>query len=64
VVALRIERSATVLSGPLGQPALDYRRRNSVGRLGVEPPVFNLLAPAPKAGVLPSAPPPECVFID
>jgi hypothetical protein len=36
VGALRIERSATVLSGPLGQPALDYRR-NSVGRLGVEP---------------------------
>ena len=35
VVALGIELSAAVLSGPLGQPALDYR--SQVGHLGVEP---------------------------
>ena len=35
VVVLGIELSAAVLSGPLGQPALDYR--SQVGHLGVEP---------------------------
>ena len=59
VVALRIERSATRLSAAYGQPALDYHSQTSVGRLGVEAPAFNLLAPAPKAGVLPSAPRPD-----
>jgi hypothetical protein len=53
VVALGIELSAAALSGPLGQPALDYLISRAL-RSRTENP------PAPKAGVLPSAPPPDC----
>ena len=62
MVALGIELSATRLSAEFGQPALDYHVVSiQVGHLGVEPPVVErstdeTLAPAPKAGVLPSAP--------
>jgi hypothetical protein len=53
VVDLRIELSATRLSAGYGQPALDYHLVKS-GTSG-----SNRDPPAPKAGVLPSAPLPE-----
>ena len=53
VVDLRIELSATRLSAEYGQPALDYHLVKS-GTSG-----SNRDPPAPKAGVLPSAPLPE-----
>jgi len=40
VVALRIELSAAVLSGPHGQPVLDYLK--SAARVGVEPNLIGL----------------------
>ena len=54
VVALRIERSATRLSAAYGRPALDYLRviKSGASESNREPP-------APKAGVLPTAPPPD-----
>jgi hypothetical protein len=54
VVALRIERSAAVLSGPLGPPALDYLEpiQSGASESNREPR-------APKARVLPFAPPPD-----
>ena len=53
VVALRIELSTTRLSAVSGPPALDYHLVKS-GTSG-----SNRDPPAPKAGVLPSAPLPE-----
>jgi hypothetical protein len=53
VVALRIELSVTALSGPSGQPVLDYLNKSGASESNRNPP-------APKAGVLPSAPPPNC----
>jgi hypothetical protein len=52
VVALRIELSVTALSGPSGQPVLDYLVQSGASESNRNPP-------APKAGVLPSAPPPD-----
>ena len=54
VVALGIELSATRLSAGFGQPALDYRFKSGT-------PGSNRKPPAPKAGVLPSAPVPKLV---
>lgn len=55
VVALRIERSAARLSDACERPALDYRSIKSGASES------NRELPAPKAGVLPSAPPPDDV---
>ena len=62
VVALRIELSTTRLSAVSGPPALDYRSRSGTpesNRPRRMPQTANA-APAPKAGVLPSAPLPVC----
>ena len=53
MVALRIELSTTRLSAVSGPPALDYRFQSGT-------PESNRNPPAPKAGVLPSAPLPVC----
>lgn len=62
VVDLRIELSATRLSAVYGQPALDYHLIKS-GTSGANAPEAEpetrSQSPAPKAGVLPSAPLPE-----
>lgn len=66
VVDLRIELSATRLSAVYGQPALDYHLFKS-GTLGSNPPEAEPETgsppPAPKAGVLPSAPLPDCCSV-
>ena len=71
VVALRIELSATRLSAGYGQPALDYRvplgiavtrsLRTTIRPIKSGTPESNRNPPAPKAGVLPSAPLPDCL---
>ena len=53
VVVLRIELSTTRLSAVSGPPALDYHAKSGT-------PESNRNPPAPKAGVLPSAPLPVC----
>ena len=53
VVVLRIELSTTRVSAVSGPPALDYRFQPGTPESNREPP-------APKTGVLPSAPLPEC----
>ncbi len=54
VVVLRIELSVTCSSDRSGRPALDYRFQSGTPESNREPP-------APKAGVLPSAPLPACL---
>ena len=54
VVVLRIELSVTCSSDRSGPPALDYRFQSGTPESNREPP-------APKAGVLPSAPLPACL---
>ena len=63
VVALRIELSTTRLSAVSGPPALDYRFQSGTpesNRPRRMPQTANT-APAPEAGVLPSAPLPVCL---
>ena len=63
MVALRIELSTTRLSAVSGRPALDYRFQSGTpesNRPRRMPQTANT-APAPKAGVLPSAPLPVCL---
>ena len=57
VVAPRIELSTTRVSGGFGRPALDYHVKKS------DTSESNRDPPAPKAGVLPSAPVSDVVFV-